>query len=171
MSLLRPGLLSDRSIALGGSLSPAIAERLSALGARIAVCERLEEEQAARWAQAEAPLDALVVGGGSLESLDQAWALIRAVATSALIPASSGAIVLIAPAPENVDHAEAVRSALENLARTLSVEWSRFGITATAITPGRQTGDEAVATLVAFLCSLAGRYLSGSRLDLDVLSD
>lgn len=169
MSYLRPDLLSERAIALGGGVPEAVAERLSALGARTVPCEELEEEQALEWAQAEAPLDAFVAGGGPLESLDRTWALIRGVATGALIPASRGAIVLVAPAPHEIDHAEAVRSALENLARTLSVEWSRFGITVTAITPGRRTSDEDLATLVAFVCSVAGRYLSGCRLDLDAL--
>lgn len=169
MSFLRPGLLSERSIALGGGVPEAVGERLSALGARTALCDGLDEERALEWAQAEAPLDAVVCGGGPLESLDQIWALIRSFATGALIPASRGAIVLIAPAPGQVEHAEAVRSGLENLARTLSVEWSRFGITVTAITPGRRTTDDDVATLVAFLCSVAGRYFSGCRLDLDAL--
>ncbi len=170
MSLLRPGLLSDLSIALGGGLPPAVEAALSALGARTVACEALEEEQALQWARAEAPIDALVIGGDSLESLHETWALTRAIATGALIPASRGAIVLVAPAPHRIDHAEAVRAALENLARTLSVEWSRFGITVAAITPGQQTSEDHVATLAAFLCSVAGRYFSGCRLDLNALS-
>ncbi len=171
MSYLRPELLGERSIALGGAVPATVVARLSSLGARTVVCEQLEDEAVLEWAQAEAPLDALVCGGWSLATLDQAWALIRSVANGALIPASRGAVVLIAPAPGQVDHAEAVRAALENLARTLSVEWSRFGITVTAITPGRQTSDEDVATLVAYLCSVAGRYFSGCRLDLGAVRE
>lgn len=166
---MRPGLLSDRSVALGGRLPPAIAERLSALGARTVACDGHDEERALHWAQAEGPLDALVFGGGGLENLDEGWALIRSVASGALIPASRGAVVLIAPTPSEVDHAEAVRAALENLARTLSVEWSRFGITTTAIVPGNTTSIDDLSTLVAYLCSLAGAYFSGCRFDLDSL--
>lgn len=174
MSFLRAGLLSERSIALAGSLPAAICERLSALGARTAVCdgfeeERLDEERLLEWAAAEAPLDALVCAGASLESLDRTWAQIRCLATGALIPASRGAIVLIAPAPSEVTHGEALRAALENLARTLSVEWSRFGLTVTAVAPADTTSADELSTLVAFLCSPAGAYFSGCRLDLDSL--
>jgi NAD(P)-dependent dehydrogenase (short-subunit alcohol dehydrogenase family) len=48
-----------------------------------------------------------------------------------------GRLLFLAPAPDAGPHAPAARAALENLARTLSVEWARFGITAVAITPGR----------------------------------
>jgi len=58
------------------------------------------------------------------------------------------------------------RSALENLARTLSVEWARHAITVTAIAPGAATSDEEVAGLVAFLLSPAGDYYSGCRFEL-----
>ena len=60
----------------------------------------------------------------------------------------------------------AVRAGLENLARTLSVEWARYGITAVAITPGTSTTDAELAELVCFLASPAGGYFSGCRFDL-----
>ncbi len=169
MSYLRPGLLSDRSIALGGALPPTVQERLQGLGARTVICPELEEQAALEWAMDEPPPDGLVVGAGALESLDRTWSLIRAVATATMIPAARGAIVLLAPAPGAVKHAEAVRSALENLARTLSVEWSRFGITATAVAGTDATSEDKVATLVAYLCSAAGAYFSGCCLDLNCL--
>ena len=50
----------------------------------------------------------------------------RAVATGALIPAGAGKCVLIAPRPDRGPFAGAARAALENLARTLSVEWARL---------------------------------------------
>ena len=65
--------------------------------------------------------------------------------------------------------AQASRAALENLARTLSVEWARYGITATAITPGAATTDEQLAELVCFLVSPAGDYFSGCRFSLGVI--
>jgi NAD(P)-dependent dehydrogenase (short-subunit alcohol dehydrogenase family) len=63
-------------------------------------------------------------------------------------------------------HDRASAAALENLARTLSVEWARFGITTVAVVPSATTSDHELAQLVAFLCSPAGAYFSGCRLDL-----
>ena len=54
----------------------------------------------------------------------------------------------------------AVGAALENAARTLSVEWARFGVRITAVRPREGVGDER-AELVAFLASPAGRLLHG----------
>jgi citronellol/citronellal dehydrogenase len=98
---------------------------------------------------------------------DGAWVAVRAVANAAWIaPRRPGRIVLLAPAPGDGAHAEAARAALENLARTLSIEWSRFGIRTVAITPGATTPAADVASLVAYLASPGGDYFSGARLDL-----
>jgi citronellol/citronellal dehydrogenase len=70
--------------------------------------------------------------------------------------------VLVAPGPE----AGPLRAALENLARTLSVEWARFDVRTTAILPGAETTDEELGTLVAYLASPAGDYYSGCALAL-----
>jgi NAD(P)-dependent dehydrogenase (short-subunit alcohol dehydrogenase family) len=75
---------------------------------------------------------------------------------------------MIAPRPDAGAFAGAARAALENLARTLSVEWARYGITATAITPGKATTDDQIAQLVCFLVSPAGDYFSGCRFSLGV---
>ena len=86
-----------------------------------------------------------------------------------MIPAQRpGKVVLIAPRPDAGAFAQASRAALENLARTLSVEWARYGITATAITPGCATTAEQLAELVCFLVSPAGDYFSGCRFSLGV---
>jgi citronellol/citronellal dehydrogenase len=74
--------------------------------------------------------------------------------------------VLLAPRPGDGTHAHAARAALENLSRTLSIEWSRYGIRTTTITPGPRTSDDEVAGIVAYLASPAGDYFSGARLDL-----
>lgn len=62
--------------------------------------------------------------------------------------------------------ASMLRAALENLARTLSVEWARHGLTAVMIAPGARTTPDQLAELVCFVVSDAGDYLSGCRLDM-----
>ncbi|HEX3909073.1 MAG TPA: SDR family oxidoreductase [Solirubrobacteraceae bacterium] len=130
-----------------------------------------------------------------IETLEAAWRLTRAVANAAFIAAvgdgeaeggdtegagtgsSGGRIVYIAP-PTAADrarraeaerlgsYAEAARAGLENLARTLSIEWARYGITPVTIAPGPESSAEEVAALVAYLASPAGSYFSGCLLDL-----
>jgi NAD(P)-dependent dehydrogenase (short-subunit alcohol dehydrogenase family) len=63
-------------------------------------------------------------------------------------------------------HAAAARAGLENLARTLSIEWARHGVTPVAIAPGPDSSAGEVAALVAYLASPAGSYFSGCLLDL-----
>jgi NAD(P)-dependent dehydrogenase (short-subunit alcohol dehydrogenase family) len=99
--------------------------------------------------------------------LDGAWNATRAVVRSAFLAGQQGGrIVYVAPAPGVGEHAEAARAGLENLARTLSVEWARHGITVVAIAPGTATSPEELAALTAYLASSAGAYFSGCLLDL-----
>jgi NAD(P)-dependent dehydrogenase (short-subunit alcohol dehydrogenase family) len=77
-----------------------------------------------------------------------------------MIDHGGGLIVLIAPRPGS-PAAEAARAGLENLARTLSVEWARFEVRPVAILPGDATSSAEVAELVAYLASPAGAYYSG----------
>jgi hypothetical protein len=120
--------------------------------------------------------DALVCGVSSLTELDRAWPVIRGVAAESMIPAErldGGAtrkVLLIGPRPGGHD-AEPARAALENLARTLSIEWARYGIVTAMIAPGQTTSDDEIAALVAFLCSRAGHYYSGCRFSLGVVTD
>jgi NAD(P)-dependent dehydrogenase (short-subunit alcohol dehydrogenase family) len=87
-----------------------------------------------------------------------------------LIPGGEGGkLLLVAPASDAGEHAEAVRAGLENLARTLSVEWARHRITAVAIAPGPETTDEQVAELLGYLLSPAGDYFTGCRLELGAI--
>jgi NAD(P)-dependent dehydrogenase (short-subunit alcohol dehydrogenase family) len=74
--------------------------------------------------------------------------------------------VLIGPRPAVASFAAPARAALENLARTLSVEWARYGITSAAIAPGARTSDDDLAELVCFLVSVAGDYFSGCLFEL-----
>ncbi|MDO8186114.1 hypothetical protein Q5424_08625 [Conexibacter sp. JD483] len=180
MELLRPGLLDGYVIALGaGPFAPPLA----ALGAIPETlpdsCAEDEADAHARAALvAHGELHTLVLdlrpafGSGGHEglrrALDGAWVTIRAVAVAAWIePGRPGRVLLVAPPPSAEDPAaEGLRAAAENVARTLSIEWARHGVTTVAITPGARTGDGELATLVAYLASPAGDYFSGARLSL-----
>jgi NAD(P)-dependent dehydrogenase (short-subunit alcohol dehydrogenase family) len=99
--------------------------------------------------------------------LQGAWNLTRAVVTVALLPAGRGGRILyLAPAAAAGEHARAARAGLENLARTLSIEWARHGITALTVAPADGTSAEELAAIVAYLGSPAGAYFSGCLLDL-----
>jgi NAD(P)-dependent dehydrogenase (short-subunit alcohol dehydrogenase family) len=99
--------------------------------------------------------------------LDGAWNVTRAVVNVAFLPAArAGRIVYLAPAPDAGAHADAARAGLENLSRTLSIEWARHGITAVTVAPGAGTSRGEVAALAAYLASPAGAYFSGCLLDL-----
>jgi NAD(P)-dependent dehydrogenase (short-subunit alcohol dehydrogenase family) len=132
-TLLRRGLLHGVGITVTGSVATSITERLTRLGATTGG-------------------DVLVHGAaaGGQQALDEAWDAIRAH--------EAALIVLLAPPPGDADR-EAARAGLENLARTLSIEWARREIRAVAILQGAD--ENATAELVAFLASKAGAYYSG----------
>jgi len=184
-ALLRPGLLDGLVVALGGG-GDVFGPPLAALGAHPAVLPATLDEDAMvaavdpatrvlvhdlrpAFARAPAPVEDPLRA-----TLDLAWVTVRAVANAAFIsgsgagPASgSGKITLIAPAPDDDHSAVAgVRAAAENLARTLSIEWARHGITTVAITPASDTTAAELAALAAYLASPAGDYFSGCRLAL-----
>lgn len=171
MSALKKRLLEGHSVVLVDQVPRSVGDLLSSLGASVNAFDESDEDRALEWAQAAVPVNSVVcASGGGLDVLERTWTAIRAVAVGALIPAEGGTIVLLAPWPEEARHADAVRSALENLARTLSVEWARYGITTTTIWPGAATAEEDLATLVAYLCSPAGAYFSGCRFELDPIA-
>jgi NAD(P)-dependent dehydrogenase (short-subunit alcohol dehydrogenase family) len=99
--------------------------------------------------------------------LDASWNVTRAVANRAFLSDSRGGrIVYLAPPTGAEEHADAARAGLENLARTLSIEWARHAITTVAVAPGAATATGEVAALTAYLASPAGAYFSGCQLDL-----
>jgi NAD(P)-dependent dehydrogenase (short-subunit alcohol dehydrogenase family) len=99
--------------------------------------------------------------------LEGAWSVTRAVVNVAFLPREQGGrIVYLAPRPLSGAHAGAACAGLENLARTLSIEWARHAITAVAIAPGDGTTEDVLAALTAYLASPAGGYFSGCLLDL-----
>jgi NAD(P)-dependent dehydrogenase (short-subunit alcohol dehydrogenase family) len=162
------------------------------LGAR--VCELAldtsDDDAASREASTDAAVERALADVGSVEllavdgaslfaagehdalvdSLEASWNVTRALVNRAFmadVPSPPARrIVYIAPAADGRQHADAARAGLENLARTLSIEWARHAITLVAIAPGPNTPAEAIATLVAYLASPAGAYFSGCVLDL-----
>jgi len=177
MTVLRQGLLAGRAVALAGAPPPRVRNALAGLGAQVLELDAaLDEDGAREWAAAAGGIGALVYDAGSCfadgadgalqESLELAWVATRAVATGALIPDGAGKVLLIAPRPGAGPFATAARAGLENLARTLSVEWARYGVTAAAVAPGDRTTEDELAELVCYLVSPAGEYFSGCLFEL-----
>jgi NAD(P)-dependent dehydrogenase (short-subunit alcohol dehydrogenase family) len=182
LDVLRPGVLEGLTVCVVGD-GAAERERAAALGARVVTVDGdLGDEDAVALAVgALGPIDVLVVdaaaeftaaGGGMAglrRSVDDGWNVVRAVVNAGWIRAAEddaaevhgGKVVFLAPVADAGEHANAVGAALENAARTLSVEWARFGIRITAIRPraGAAAGER--AELVAFLASPAGDYFTG----------
>ncbi len=169
---------------MAGDPSLAVRTRLERLGAWVGSIEddALLAEPAEAWVAEHRPLHGLVLnaapsfgsGGqdGLTRCLQAVWLAIRSVATGTLIAdREAGQLLLIAPRPDAGAHAQAARAALENLARTLSVEWARFAVTTVAVCPGAGTTEAELAELISFLLSAGGRYLSGCRLDLGRAQD
>jgi hypothetical protein len=168
--VLRPGVLEGVrfAVAPSGDLGAAVAERLTALGAARDDLAAPPDDRAALPDDLAARV--LVVDGAAAffaatgvaavrAALDGAWDVIQPLATAPML------IVILAPPPGDAHH-EAARAGLENLARTLSIEWARLGIRPVAVHPGAATPAGEVAELAAFLASPAGAYYSGCRFDL-----
>ena len=163
--MLRPGLLVDTAV-LAAPATP-LTRACEALGAAVTALDAPLLDEAAVEA-AVTPCRALVVDGGALLAehglplaLDAAWCAVRAVANGHFVPSGGGKVVYVAPRT-----GEGMRAGLENLARTPSIEWSRYAITLTAVLPGEATTGDELADLVAYLVSPAGDYFSGCRFDL-----
>jgi NAD(P)-dependent dehydrogenase (short-subunit alcohol dehydrogenase family) len=180
MTSLRAELLEGHAVALAGPPREGIASALRELGARVETLEgpgQPQEDEVGSWARERLPLRAVVYdartpfGDGGPEALTRtmhdAWQAVREVAVGALIESSEpGKVVLIGPAPDAGPHARAAAAALENLARTLSVEWARYGVTTVMVAPRPGLEESGLAELVCFLCSPAADYVSGCRLEL-----
>ncbi|HWD64460.1 MAG TPA: hypothetical protein VG405_04750 [Solirubrobacteraceae bacterium] len=170
--ILRPGLLDGLSVcieSLEAVRHPQLPEHLEELGAELA--ERGDNGAGAlvldcsSWSAGH---DEPGPDGAEplLNLLDGVWSSVLALAVDGFIAGGRGGrIIFVAPAAG----ASALAAALENLARTLSVEWARHSITAVTLVPATDTDPEHLATLVAYLLSPAGAYFSGARLDLDSL--
>jgi NAD(P)-dependent dehydrogenase (short-subunit alcohol dehydrogenase family) len=167
--LLRPGILDGQAVLVVGG-GEVVAARLASLGAT------LLEGPAER-------VDTLVHDGGEVfrsvageplagfrACVDGTWETVREVALQAWIPSDGGKAIFVSPRPSDGEHAAAARAALENAARTLSIEWARYGVRPTALTPGDTTTDEQIADVVAYLASPGGDYFSGARFDMGAVA-
>lgn len=129
------------------------------------------------------------------------WLMTHAAATRAFIPQGHGKVFSVTLSPHNgmpgMVHSGAARAAVENMMKTLSIEWSRFGIRTCAIAPGQFATDtfvnkypkevvdsidrtiplgrtgkaEEIGWLIAFLASEAGNFHSGSVITVDGARD
>ena len=129
------------------------------------------------------------------------WLMTHAAATKAMIPQEDGKVLSVTLSPHNgmpgMVHSGAARAAVENMMRTLSVEWARFGIRTCAIAAGqfatetlrtkypkevveavprtvplgRLGTEEEMAWLIAYLASPAGDFFSGATITIDGARD
>ena len=129
------------------------------------------------------------------------WHMTHAVATKAFIPSEGGKVISVTLSPHNgmpvMVHSGAARAAVENMMRTLSIEWSRHNIKlcalaagqfdtetmrtkypavvvenlANTIPLGRLGTEEEWAWLVAYLASPAGDFFSGTTITMDGARD
>ena len=182
LDVLRPGVLEELTLCVVGD-GATERERAVALGARVVTVDGdlADEDAVAVAVGALGHIDVLVVdaasafvaaGGGMAglrRAVDDGWNVVRAVVNASWVTegeredgaAGGGKVVFLAPAADAGEHANAVGAALENAARTLSVEWARFGVRITAVRPREGASDDERAELVAFLASPAGDYFTG----------
>jgi citronellol/citronellal dehydrogenase len=129
------------------------------------------------------------------------WLMTHAAATKAFIPQGGGKVLSVTLSPHHgmpgMVHSGAARAAVENIMRTLAVEWARFGIKTCALAAGQfktetlmtkypqQVVDnlersipigragraEEMAWLVAYLASPAGDFFSGTTITIDGARD
>jgi len=129
------------------------------------------------------------------------WLMSHAAATKAFIPQQGGKVLSVTLSPHNgmpgMVHSGAARAAVENMMRTLAIEWSRFNIKLCALAAGQfgtetlrtkypqavvenversvplgRVGEpEEMAWLVAYLASPAGDFFSGTTITIDGARD
>ena len=134
-------------------------------------------------------------------NVEGTWLMTHAAATKAFIPQGGGKVLSVTLSPHNgmpgMVHSGAARAAVENMMRTLAVEWARFGIKTCALAAGQFATEtlltkypqvvvdnrersipigragraEEMAWLVAYLASPAGDFFSGTTITIDGARD
>lgn len=129
------------------------------------------------------------------------WLMTHTVATKWMIENGGGKVISVTLSPHNgmpgMVHSGAARAGVENMMRTLAIEWARFGIKLNALAIGQIATEtlmtkypkaavdmleysvpvqrlgrpEEVAWQVAYLASPAGDFYSGSVLTMDGARD
>ena len=129
------------------------------------------------------------------------WQMTHAAATKAFIPQEEGKVLSVTLSPHNgmpgMVHSGAARAAVENMMRTLAIEWARFGIRLCAVAAGhfdtetlrtkypkevvaavpqtvplqRLGTEDEWAWLIAYLASPAGDFFSGTTITMDGARD
>ena len=129
------------------------------------------------------------------------WLMTHAAATKAFIPQREGKVVSVTLSPHHgmpgMVHSGAARAAVENMMRTLAIEWARFNVKLCAVAAGqfdtevlrtkypKQVAEnvhrtvplqrlgtpEEMAWMVAYLASPAGDFLSGCVITIDGARD
>lgn len=129
------------------------------------------------------------------------WLMTHAAATKAFIPQQGGKVMSVTLSPHNgmpaMVHSGAARAAVENMMRTLAIEWARFGIKTCSLAAGHFSTDvvktkyprvvvenmaqsvplgrtgkaEEMAWMVAYLASPGGDYISGTTITIDGARD
>jgi citronellol/citronellal dehydrogenase len=129
-------------------------------------------------------------------NVDAVWYLTRLVATRSMLPQGRGLIVFVGLSPRRalpgMAHGIAARAAVEALAATLALEWGPRGVRTVTVTPGvirtegldgygadavaewerevplRRLGSpEEVGSVIAFLASAGGAYITGATILVD----
>jgi citronellol/citronellal dehydrogenase len=129
------------------------------------------------------------------------WLMTHTAATKAFIPQGGGKVLSVTLSPHHgmpgMVHSGAARAAVENMMRTLAVEWARFGVRTCALAAGQFATEtlltkypqvvvdnlersipigragraEEMAWLVAYLASPAGDFVSGTTITIDGARD
>ena len=130
-------------------------------------------------------------------NVDAPWHLTNRVAERWMIPGRRGFVCFVGFSPRRgvplMAHSSAARAALENMASTIAIEWSKYGIRAVCVAAGliqtegmlqyggqelvdeyaktvpmgRAGRAEEVAATIAFLASDGGAYVTGSTVTVD----
>jgi NAD(P)-dependent dehydrogenase (short-subunit alcohol dehydrogenase family) len=130
-------------------------------------------------------------------NVEGTWLMTHAAAIKAFIPQGGGKVLSVTLSPHNgmpgMVHSGAARAAVENMMRTLAIEWARFGIKTVALAAGQFATEtlltkypqvvvenlersiplqragraEEMAWLVAYLASPAGDFYSGTTITID----